>query len=163
MLVGVVSDTHNRVGHVKEIVNLFNQHMVSLVVHTGDITNSKTLNHFSNLNCPLKGVYGNNDLDEIGLAETSLDNGFDFRIPPYIFSIKDKKIAVFHEPDPIKPLLEREKDIDLVLHGHTHRYRNEDINGVKFFNPGESAGIQKGKNAIGIVEIESLEIIRIFF
>ena len=163
MLVGVVSDTHNRVDHVKEIVNLFNQHMVSLVVHTGDITNSKTLNHFSKLNCPLKGVYGNNDLDEIGLEETSLDNGFDFRIPPYIFSIKDKKIAVFHEPDPIESLLEREKDIDLVLHGHTHRYRNEDINGVKFFNPGESAGIQKGKNAIGIVEIESLEIIRIFF
>ena len=47
MLVGVVSDTHNRVGHVKEIVNLFNEHLVSLLVHTGDITNDKTLNHFS--------------------------------------------------------------------------------------------------------------------
>ena len=49
------------------------------------------------------------------------------------------------------------------LHGHTHRYRNEDIGGVKIFNPGESAGILQGKNAVGIIELNTLKIRRIFF
>ena len=163
MILGVVSDTHNRISNVEKIVDIFNQNSVDKVIHTGDITQAKTLERFSRLNCPLLGVYGNNDLDEIGLEETSLDNGFDFKLPPYIFSLKDKKIAVFHEPDPIESLLERVNDIDLVLHGHTHRYRNEDINGVKFFNPGECAGSLKGKNSIGIVNLVNLEIKRIFF
>ena len=67
MLIGVVSDTHNRVKHVEKIVNLFNSYELSLVVHTGDITNAKTLDLFSDLNFPLKGVYGNNDINEPGL------------------------------------------------------------------------------------------------
>ena len=163
MLIGVVSDTHNRVDHVKKIVNIFNEHGVELVIHTGDITNSQTLGYFQALKCPLKGVFGNNDLNEIGLEEICLKNNFDFRLPPYVISLENKKIAIFHEPDLICSLLKECKDIDLVLHGHTHRYRNEDIGGVKHFNPGECAGSLKGKNSIGIVNLANLEIKRIFF
>ena len=163
MLVGVVSDTHNRVGHVKEIVKLFNSYDVDLVIHTGDVTSSKTLECFSKLDCPLKGVYGNNDLNEIGLEDTSLKNGFDFRLPPYTFSIANKRIAVFHEPDLIESFLKGQKDIDLVLHGHTHRYRNEEYLGVRVFNPGESAGMFKGKNSVGIVNLEDIKAKRVFF
>ena len=163
MLIGVVSDTHNRVDHVKEIVNIFNEYEVELVIHTGDITNSQTLQYFQKLKCPLKGVFGNNDLNEIGLEEICLENNFDFKLPPYVISLENKKIAIFHEPDLICSILEEQKDIDLVLHGHTHRYRNEDIEGVKYFNPGECAGSLKGKNSIGIVNLVNLEIKRIFF
>jgi hypothetical protein len=31
------------------------------------------------------------------------------------------------------------------------------------FNPGESAGMQKGMNAIGIINLKNLKIKRIFF
>ena len=44
-----------------------------------------------------------------------------------------------------------------------HRYRYEIINGVVVFNPGECAGIMKGKNAIGIVNLKTLSFERIFF
>ena len=163
MLVGVVSDTHNRVGHVKEIVNLFNQHMVSLVVHTGDITNSKTLNHFSKLNCPLKGVYGNNDRNELGLREVAQKNKFQFQEPPRRLSLLDREIVIFHEPDKIDQFLSENKFIDVVLYGHTHRYENNTKKGVLYFNPGESAGMQKGSNAIGILDLKNMEAKRIFF
>ena len=36
-------------------------------------------------------------------------------------------------------------------------------NGILFFNPGESAGMQKGSNAIGILDLINLEAKRIFF
>ena len=44
-----------------------------------------------------------------------------------------------------------------------HRYRYEIIDGVVVFNPGECAGIMKGKNAIGIVNLKELSFERIFF
>ena len=55
------------------------------------------------------------------------------------------------------------KDIDLILHGHTHRYREEFIGETLCFNPGESAGLMRGKNAIGLIDLSTLEIRRIFF
>ena len=35
---------------------------------------------------------------------------------------------------------------DIIFHGHTHRYRLEKNNETIIFNPGECAGILKGKN-----------------
>ena len=163
MLVGVVSDTHNRVDHVRQIINIFNTLKVGLVIHAGDITSANTLQCFSELNAPLKGVYGNNDLSEEGLEETSLRNGFDFKLPPQVFTLEDKKIAVFHQPEPIETFLLNEKKVDLVVHGHTHRFREEKINGIKIINPGECAGMMKGKNSVGIVDLKDLNFERVFF
>tara|TARA_B100001013_G_scaffold331905_1_gene247807 strand:+ start:381 stop:872 length:492 start_codon:yes stop_codon:yes gene_type:complete len=163
MLLGVVSDTHNRVDNIEKIIDIFNLNQVDCVVHTGDITQSKSLQRFSRLNSSLIVVYGNNDLKEIGLKETSLENGFDLNLPPLIRNLEDKKVAIFHEPYGIEEIIKNDPSIDLILHGHTHKYRNEEINGVKIFNPGESAGMLKGKNAVGLVRLKNLEIKRIFF
>jgi len=163
MLVGVVSDTHNRLDNVQEIVNIFNSNYVDLVIHTGDITNSHTLKSFSQLRCSLKGVFGNNDLNEPGLRETASKLGFEFKLPPLILTLEGVKLAILHEPEAIEKLIGYEKNIDLILHGHTHRYRNEVTNGIKIFNPGECAGSMKGKNAVGLINTKTLDTKRIFF
>ena len=49
MRIGVVSDTHNQLRNVERIVELFNAAGVSRVVHTGDITQAKTLKAISPL------------------------------------------------------------------------------------------------------------------
>ena len=82
---------------------------------------------------------------------------------PLRISREGKKIAIFHEPNGIDKYLMENKDIDIILHGHTHRFREEVINKVLIFNPGESAGMLKGKNAVGIVDLETLSTERIFF
>ena len=87
MILGVVSDTHNRLGNIEKIIDIFNSNKVDFVIHTGDITKSETLRKFSNLNCSLMGVYGNNDLLELGLNKTSEECGFDFREPPFITTV----------------------------------------------------------------------------
>ena len=43
MLIGVVSDTHNNLKNIEQIISLFNNEEITLVVHTGDIANSKSL------------------------------------------------------------------------------------------------------------------------
>ena len=163
MLIGVVSDTHNNLTNIETIVSLFNTEGVTLVVHTGDITNANALDKFSKLNANFIGVYGNNDRNEVGLDEVALKNKFQFQEPPKIISKCDKNIAIFHEPDLIAEFLTRNRNIHIILHGHTHRYVNEVRDGILIFNPGESAGMQKGQNAIGIVNLINLETKRMFF
>ena len=91
------------------------------------------------------------------------EKNFHFQEPPNLISKNNRNIAIFHEPDFINEFLTTHQDIDLVLHGHTHRYRYEKKGGVLFFNPGECAGMVKGKNSIGIINLENLNIKRIFF
>ena len=70
---------------------------------------------------------------------------------------------IFHEPDAIDSFVKEHPSIDLIIHGHTHRYRNEKIGKIKIINPGECAGIIKGQNAVGILKLEDLSFKRIFF
>ena len=163
MILGVVSDTHNHVSNVEKIIDIFNERDVDKVIHTGDITKANTLNRFSRLECPFIGVYGNNDLEEIGLDEIAKKNGFNFQLPPLKLTISNKKIVIFHEPDEIGFVIEKDPSIDIVIHGHTHRYRNERIGKVRVFNPGECAGMLKGRNAIGLINLKDLSFKRIFF
>ena len=163
MILGVVSDTHNRVSNVETIIDIFNSKKVDKVIHTGDITQAKTLARFARLDCSLLAVFGNNDLKESGLEEISKINDFRIEFPPFVTKIANRNIAILHEPDDIQDLIKENPSIDLILHGHTHRYRNEEINGIKIFNPGECAGLLKGRNAIGLVNLKNLSLERIFF
>lgn len=163
MQIGVVSDTHNNLKNIDKIISLFNEEKVDLVIHTGDVTNANSLEKFSKLKCKLIGVYGNNDRNEIGLEKVAEKYSFDFDQPPKIIKLSNKKIAIFHEPESIEATLAKISDIDIVLHGHTHRYKEELLDNTLIFNPGESAGMLKGKNAIGVIDLISMNIKRIFF
>jgi len=163
MILGVVSDTHNHLSNVEKIISIFNENKVDIVVHTGDITQAKTLDRFSRLNCPLIGVYGNNDLEELGLKEIALKLGFRFQKPPFSVELGNRKLVIFHEPENIEEFIKKDNSIDAVLHGHTHRYRNEIIDTARVVNPGECAGHIKGKNAVGLLKLKNLSFTRIFF
>ena len=154
MIVGIVGDTHNNLKNISKICDIFNEEKVDLVIHTGDITLPKSLRAFKKLDCNLLGVFGNNDIDEKNdLLEASKDFKCKMHDEPYSFELNNKKISVVHHPELINEKLLKQSDF--IFHGHTHRYRNEIINETIIFNPGECAGFLKGKNQIGIVDIEN--------
>ena len=163
MLLGVVSDTHNNLKNIEVIIDIFNDAKVPIVIHTGDISNANSLEQFSKLNSKFIGVFGNNDRNEPGLIEVAKRNNFQFQEPPRRLNLLEKEIVIFHEPDNVEQFLSENKMINVVLYGHTHRYENQTKNGVLYFNPGESAGMQKGRNAVGILDLTNLEAKRIFF
>ena len=153
MLIGVTGDTHNNLKNISKICDLFNKANPSLVIHTGDITLPKSLTAFSKLNMPLIGVFGNNDeLEKKGLIEVAKKFDCKFFDEPYKIEIGEKKIIIIHHPELINE--EMILNADFILHGHTHRYRSELIKDTLVFNPGECAGILKGKNNIGLLDTE---------
>ena len=154
MKIGVVSDTHNNLRNVRRIVELFNASGVERVIHTGDITQAKTLEIFAQLDAPLFGVYGNNDQERPSLEAAVATHGFHFVDPPLELTWVQQQILVVHDP------LELEGPMhdghNLVLHGHTHLKRIEQSARQLIFNPGECAGHMEGLNAIGVVDLTTL-------
>ncbi len=162
MRIGVVGDTHNRMPNVECIVTLFHEARVERVVHTGDITQPQVLECLATLCVPLLGVYGNNDHGErTGLEAMAARHGMDLADPPRRFEWAGRTIMLVHDPveapEPLPP------ELDLLLHGHTHRHRHEYLDGTLIFNPGECAGLREGSNAVGIVDLDSLDARRLRF
>lgn len=154
MKIGVVSDTHNNLANVREIVQLFNTAGVERVIHTGDITKATALDLFAQLNAPLYGVFGNNDVERESLNASIAEHGFTFAEPPLEVHWHQRRIVVVHDP---RDLANLRSGHDLALHGHTHRHRCEHEHGRLVFNPGECAGHMKGWNAVGVVDLDHLE------
>ena len=155
MRIGVVSDTHNNLKNCRRIVQLFNDARVDAVVHTGDITQGKTLAVFASLAAPLYGVFGNNDQERGGLTAAAREFGFHFQDPPFDVVWSNRRIVVVHDPRELQGTLAPEHD--LALHGHTHMLRMERKAHQLIFNPGECAGHMVGLNAVGVVDLDSLE------
>lgn len=154
MRIGVVSDTHNNLKNVRRIVELFNAADVERVIHTGDISQAKTLDVLAGLEAPLTGVFGNNDEERESLATAIEAHGMRFVDPPLELNWHNRSILVVHDPLELEGVHTNEQD--LVLHGHTHRQRIEKRGDQLIFNPGECAGHMKGYNAIGVVDLGTL-------
>jgi hypothetical protein len=155
MRIGVVSDTHDNLRNVAEIVARLNGAGVERVVHTGDVTQARTLDALSRLQAPLVGVWGNNDRERESLESAATRHGFRIVDPPLELCWAERRILVVHDPRELAALpLGR---FDLVLHGHDHRRRLERQGGTLVFNPGECSGWLLGHNAVGVVDLVRLD------
>ena len=154
MKIGIVSDTHNNLKNVARIVELFNDAKVERVIHTGDITQAKTIDVFAQLTMPMYGVYGNNDQERDALVAAVDRHGFIFQDPPFVLEWAQRSIMVVHDPLEFEGHLD--DSVELALHGHTHMYRYEQRQQQVMFNPGECAGHMSGFNAIGVLDLQTL-------
>ncbi len=154
MRIGVVSDTHNHLSNTARIVDLFNAARVDRVVHTGDITQAKTLRVLAALDAPLVGVYGNNDLERESLESACEELGMGFVDPPLHLEWEDRRVVVVHDPEDLAP--ELLAGCAVALHGHDHWQSMERRHGALVFNPGECAGHMPGRNSVGVLDLTTL-------
>ena len=160
MKIGLTGDTHNNLKNVAMICDIFNCHNLDFVIHTGDISLPKTLSMFDLLKIPLKGVFGNNDQGEKeSLQQICSEKNFLFQDVLKIRISDSNFLFAIHDPKDIRE--EFYKTGNIIVHGHTHRFRDEVFKGTYIFNPGECAGIMKGMNKVGIVDTDkhSMKII----
>ncbi len=162
MRIGVVSDTHNHLPNVARLVELLNAAGVARVVHTGDITQPKTLEVLARLEAPLHGVFGNNDRGEREALEVAAARlGIELADGPLELTWADRRIVVVHDPRDLGtfPFSDGKGECPSVaLHGHTHLRTIERGPGRLVFNPGECAGHLRGYNAVGVVDLVTLDV-----
>jgi len=151
-----MSDTHDNLANCQRIVELLNASGVERVVHTGDITQAKTLEVLARLDAPLVGVFGNNDKERPGLHDAALLHGIELVDPPLPLDLSGRRVSVVHDPVDITDDLLAGSEV--VLHGHTHRRVHEERDGTLLFNPGECAGHMAGLNTVGVLDVLSLRV-----
>ncbi|MCX8204937.1 MAG: metallophosphoesterase [Candidatus Nezhaarchaeota archaeon] len=158
LLVGLVSDTHDRLEAIRRAVEVFNEASVGLVLHAGDYVAPFTALAFKGLRCRLIGVYGNVDGDRELLKERYAELG-EIRGLLATLELEGVRIALLHgSPLELVEALAKCRDYDVVVHGHTHRPRAEKVREALVVNPGEACGYLTGRATVALLELPSLKV-----
>ena len=140
MRIGVLSDTHvsSFAELPNKIVTVLSE--VDMIIHAGDFTAKAVLDGLKQLK-EVKAVCGN--MDSYELKQLLPDKE--------LLTVGRKRIGITHGwgsphgiEDRISSLF---KDVDIIVFGHSHQPKNEVINGIYFFNPGQA------KTSFGILTI----------
>lgn len=155
MKIGILSDTHNHTPRTREALKFFREEKVRELIHCGDMTRIETAELFQDFT--LHHVFGNNDIDEIGLQLTiqafAPGSG---SCELYSAEIDGKRIAAIHghQLSTLMQLIQSQR-YDYVFHGHTHRVRDERIGKTRVINPGALGGARRDRRNFCILELST--------
>jgi len=149
MLIGVLSDTHDRLPAIVAALEQFRTLGIEEVIHCGDVVAPFAAKLLAEYRGRLHLVYGNNDGERPGLREI-LPQMID---GPLKLEIAGRRILVHHFIEWCRPA-----DVagaEIILTGHTHRAAVDCQNGKLFVNPGECCGWVSGRCTIAVVDLSA--------
>ena len=152
MLIGILSDTHDRLTTLETALALLRQRKVDAVIHAGDLVAPFAARRLKDgIAVPLHVIYGNNDGERRGLGNIlpQIENG------PALVALDGKKILVQHSLDDCK-----QDDIgraDVIITGHSHEAKIAEHGGKLYLNPGECCGWVTGKCTIALLDTNKPE------
>jgi len=158
MLIGVISDTHDRMPTIHAAMKIFVERKVEAVLHAGDFVAPFAAKILVGDGSPYAGgvplhcIYGNNDGERVGLKKVlpMVQDG------PWRGEFGGKVIAMAHWIEWFKP---GETDgADVVISGHTHEIVTETRDGVLYLNPGECCGWLTGRCTVALLDTETLDV-----
>ena len=146
MLIGIVSDTHDRLPMIDAAVALFAHRRVEAIIHPGDFIAPFAVKRLLAYKGPIHATYGNNDGERAGIKAVlaQVVDG------PLFVELDGRTILVHHVMDWCRP-----EDIaraDIVITGHTHEVVNRMEDGKLLLNPGECCGWVTGRCSVAILD-----------
>lgn len=160
MLVGILSDTHDRADAMSAAVQLLQRHGAEFFIHCGDVGSERMLDFFAGLNATF--VWGNNDWDRAGLERYARKLGIDCRGQLAELELAGKCFAVLHGDDlRLKDRLLAAQLHDYLLHGHTHLRHDERVGRTRIINPGALHRAKEKTVALLDPERDRLEFLRV--
>jgi len=151
MRFAAVSDTHDNLDAVRELVEALKKEKLDFVVHVGDVIAPFSLKEFEKLGVKLYIAFGNNDGERRILTEIANRNGWEIGD-----IVEFPGGVVYHGTD--SRILEILKKLDtLVVFGHTH----EALKSENLLNPGEVCGYLTGRRTYAIVEDGEISIVEL--
>jgi putative phosphoesterase len=135
VILGILSDTHDRVGAMAAAVKVLRDAGAEFFIHCGDVGSTAVLDHLAGLRAAF--VFGNNDFDRSGLQRYANDIGIECLGDFGEIELAGKRIAVMHgdRPQLRRDVLQRQEH-DYLLQGHTHVRNDERFGRVRAINPG---------------------------
>ena len=135
MLLGLLSDTHDRADAMAAAVALLQSRGAEFFIHCGDVGSGRILDFLAGLRSAF--VWGNCDYDRPALQHYAQLIGVSCYGALADLELAGKKIAVIHGDDHrLKQQLLAEQRHDYLLHGHTHVREDKRVGQVRIINPG---------------------------
>lgn len=140
MKLGILSDTHDQVQRIERAIALFNRERVAKVYHLGDWCSPFSVQLFEESQCPVIGIFGNNDGDLYKMVVRKPSN-VDLQDRFFVDTVNGKRIALIHgDPKEVAHDLFQSKQYDILLYGHTHVAKIERNEKTLLINPGNLIG-----------------------
>jgi putative phosphoesterase len=139
MRIGLISDSHDRVPAVAELLRLMIASGVGMVLHAGDYCAPFVLRPFEEAKLSLAGVYGNNDGDKQGLL-TRAQGAFGTELfdSPHSFEIGGQRLLLVHD---IGDVQQRSIESHAIV-----------------VNPGEACGWLYGTPSAAILDLDNKHV-----
>ena len=135
MLVGILSDTHDRADAMAAAMKLLRQRGAEFFVHCGDVGSERVIDHLAGV--PSAFVFGNTDWDRAALARYAESVGVACHGASADLELGGKRFAVVHGDDfKLKQRLLSGQEYDYLLQGHTHTRADECVGRTRLINPG---------------------------
>ncbi len=135
MLIGLVSDTHDRTDSMAAAVALLQSRKAEFFIHCGDVGSPAVLDFLAGL--PSAFVWGNCDYDRLGLQRYAAAIGIQCFGAFGELTLDNKLFALTHGDDPqLKRRLLSEQRHDYLLQGHTHVPQDARVGRIHLINPG---------------------------
>jgi putative phosphoesterase len=154
MKIGILSDTHNNIENMRRALAIFREAQPEHIIHCGDFTTSKVMEYL--VGWSVSFVFGNVDYDRADL-KAAAHYYFCTTIGERLtLDLNGKRIGVCHGDDP-KQLNEliRSGIYHYVLHGHTHRRRDEMIGSTRVINPGALGGRRPESRSVCLLDLST--------
>ena len=159
MIIGIISDTHDRLPFIDRAIKKLNEEKAELVLHAGDYCAPFAAFRFKPLKARMIGVFGNNDAERDLLRRNFNELGVEIRGRFAEIDVDGLKIALLHgeETELLNSLLNIGA-YDVVVYGHTHKSEIKRKNGVLAINPGEVCGYLSGRATIGLLDTSTMDV-----
>ncbi|MCC6927530.1 MAG: YfcE family phosphodiesterase [Gemmatimonadaceae bacterium] len=157
MLVGLLSDTHDRLPAIRSLLEYMQKRGVGIVLHAGDFCAPFSLRPFIELNMPMVGVFGRNDGDHEGIrAFAQQGMGLELFESPHSFEMGGQRILLVHDLADASPRSVESHGV--VVHGFTHREEMMIRGETLIVNPGEGCGWLHGEPGGAILDTATKEV-----
>jgi putative phosphoesterase len=135
MIIGILSDTHDRTEPMAAAVQLLQSRGAEYFIHCGDVGSPAVLDFLAGQSAAF--VWGNCDWDRLGLQRYAQSIEIDCLGAFGELELDGKKIALIHGDDPaLKRRLMTEQKHDYLLQGHTHIRQDLRVGRMRLINPG---------------------------
>ena len=135
MIVGILSDSHDRYETMATAVKMLVANGAEFLVHCGDVGSEAMLDLLTGT--PAAFVWGNTDFDRLGLQRYAENLGIKCLGNMGELELDGKKFVVLHGDDErTKQRILSEQRHDYLLQGHTHVKLDHRVGKIRCVNPG---------------------------
>jgi len=153
MKIMIISDTHDNLEKIRNIIKLANQKF-DLLIHCGDLCSPFTAKEFLKLKIPFIYVFGNNDAEKRLIEDILIKKGKVYDV--FVDKIERYHFFVYHGTyyETIEKAINSQL-FDFVIYGHTHKFEIKKLGKSLLINPGELCAYLSGKSSFCALDLDA--------